>query len=134
MARLIQILKTLLGTRYTIEVIAAQVFALFPSVRKAEKRQILDDAMRSRLPENDDGATNYGDYNYTSERLRLTFPDATVYEDAKRQAAKLMSPDGRKGIGYEQRGGNDAKNCMFCPHAGYCMKSWFGVDYKGEAE
>jgi|GEM_PF-3064683 len=134
MARLIQILKTLLGTRYTIEVIAAQVFALFPSVRKAEKRQILDDAMRSRLPENDDGATNYGDYNYTSERLRLTFPDATVYEDAKRQAAKLMSPDGRKSIGYEQRGGNDAKNCMFCPHAGYCMKSWFGVDYKGEAE
>ena len=81
MVRLIQILKKLLGKKYTIEAIAAQVFALFPSVRKAEKRQMLDDAMRNPLPENDDGATNYGDYNYSSERLHLTFPDAAVYED-----------------------------------------------------
>lgn len=132
--RFIQVLKKLLGNKYSVEQIAEQVFELFPYIRKAEKRQMIDDASRWSLPEDEGGYTTYGDYNYTNERLNLSFLDSGSYASAKKHAAMLMSQEGRKGIFYERRGTEGARNCEFCPHSSYCMKSLFGVDYKGEEE
>ena len=132
--RFIQSLRELLGNKYTLEQIAEQVFELFPNIRKAEKRQMTDDALRWTLPDNDLPYTTYGDLNYTNRRLNMIFPDERCYESAKRYASMLMSQDGRKGIFHDRKGLDGARNCEFCPHSGYCMKSLFGVDYKGGQE
>ena len=132
MIRLIQSLAKLLAGKYSIEQVAGQVFELFPNIRKAEKRQMVDDAIRWPLPENDDEHTEYEDCNYTNYRWNLAFPDEESYSCAKKEALMLMSKEGRRGIYYVSRGSNGSKNCELCPHAGYCMQSLFGVDYKGE--
>lgn len=130
--RFIQVLKKLLGNKYSVERVAEQVFELFPYIRKAEKRQMIDDASRWSLPEDECGYNTYGDYNYTNERLNLLFLDSGSYASAKKHASMLMSQEGRRGIFHERRGTEGARNCEFCPHASYCMKSLFGIDYKGE--
>lgn len=96
--RFIQVLKKLLGNKYSVEQVAEQVFELFPYIRKAEKRQMIDDASRWSLPEDEGGYTTYGDDNYTNERLNLLFLDSGSYASAKKHAAMLMSQEGRKGI------------------------------------
>ena len=128
--RFIQILNKLLGKKYSVDQIAEQVFNIFPYIRKAEKRQMIDDAIRWSLPESDGGYTTYGEDNYTNERLNMTFLDKGSYENAKKIASMLMSQEGRKGIFAEQTGQEGSKNCEFCPHASYCMRSKFGIDYK----
>ena len=128
--RFIQVLNKLLGKKYSVEQIAEQVFKIFPYIRKAEKRQMIDDAIRWPLPESEGGYTTYGDDNYTNERLNLTFLDKRSYENAKKIASMLMSQEGRKGIFAEQIGKEGSRNCEFCPHVSYCMKSKFGIDYK----
>ena len=132
--RLIQSIKELMGSKYTVERIAEQVFEIFPFIRKAEKRQIIDDATRWQAPESGGGYTAYMDDSYTMERMNLTFLNKDVYESAKKYAALLMSRDGRKGIYFEQLGKDNARNCEVCPHEHYCRDSWFGVDYKGEEQ
>lgn len=132
--RFIQSLKELLGSKYSLEQIAEQVFELFPNIRKAEKRQMIDDATRWSLPDNDLPYTTDGDFNYTNRRLNMMFLDERSYESAKKHASMLMSQDGRKGIFHDRNGLEGARNCEFCPHSSYCMKSLFGVDYKGDQE
>lgn len=132
--RLIQVLHKLLGEKYTTEQISKQVFALFPGVRKAERRQIMDDVGQWFRPETEGGYTACGGCRFTRERFNLAFLDAESYYSAKKQAGLLMSPRGRRGISYENRGAEGSKNCEFCPHAGYCMKSLSGVDYRGEQQ
>lgn len=132
--RFIQSLKALLGEEYTLEQIAERVFELFPGIRKAEKRQMIDDASRWSLPDHDQPYTTYGEFSYTNHRRDLMFLDTRCYESAKRQAAMLGSPKGRRGIFHDRNGMEGARNCQFCPHSGYCMKSLFGVDYKGDQE
>jgi hypothetical protein len=132
--RFIQSLNKLLGCKYSLEHIAKQVFELFPNIRKAEKRQMLDDAARWNLPDNEFPYTTYGDANYTNRRLNMIFLDEKCYKSAQKHASMLMSQDGRKGIFYDRYGLEGARNCEFCPHASYCMKSLFGVDYIGEEE
>lgn len=132
--RFVQSLNKLLGKKYSLEQIAEQVFALFPNIRKAEKRQMIDDASHLALPDNDSLYTTYGELNYTDRRFNLMFPDELSYKSAMKQAAMLMSQNGRRGIYHERKGMEGARNCEFCPHAGHCIKSLFGVDYKGEQE
>ena len=132
--RLIQILKKLLGEKYSLEQIAGQVFELFPGIRKAEKRQMLDDAARWPLPEDEREYTFYDGWNYTNYRLNLKFLDDKSYAYAKKNAAMLMSQEGRTGIFHDRRGKDGERICEFCPHASYCTKALFGIDYKGEQE
>ena len=130
--RLIQALKELLGDKYSLEQVASQVFELFPGIRRAEKRQMLDDAARLPLPEEERAYTEYEGWNYTNYRLNLKFPDEDSYSYAKRNAAMLMSQQGRKGIFHNRRGTDGERICELCPHSAYCMKALFGVDYKGD--
>ena len=130
--RLIQVLERLLGNQYSIDQVAEQVFELFPGIRKAEKRQMLDDALKWNLPEKQGTYTTYGDQNYSDYRLNLAFPDEGSYLRAQKTASMLMSKEGRKGICYDTGKKDGVKSCVFCPHAGYCQGALFGVDYKGE--
>lgn len=132
--RFIQVLSKLLEDKYTIEQIAEQVFEIFPNIRKAEKRQMMDDAIRWSLPENEDAYTRYGEKDYTNHRWNLTVLDGRSYEQARENAAMLMSREGRKGIFYDRGLQTGTRNCEFCPHSGYCMHALYGVDYKGEQE
>lgn len=45
----------------------------------------------------DDAYTAYKDKNYTNYRLNLTFLDERIYEQARKNAAMLMSPGGTQG-------------------------------------
>lgn len=132
--RFIQVLSKLLKGKYTIEQIADQVFEIFPNIRKAEKRQMIDDAMRWSIPENEGDYTTYGDKEYTNYRLNLTFLDGKSYEQARKNASMLMSQEGRKGIFYDRGLQTGTRNCEFCPHSAYCMDALYGIDYKGEQE
>ena len=95
---------------------------------------MLDDAARWSLPEDEGGYTLYDDKNYTNYRLNLKFLDDKSYSYAKKNAAMLMSQEGRKGIFHDRRGKDGERICEFCPHSSYCMNALFGVDYKGEQE
>lgn len=132
--RLIQILKKLLKDRYSVEEIAEQVFELFPYIRKAEKRQMLDDALRWELPRSEESYTVDGEYKYTNERWNLTFLDYETYAYAEKMASMLMNQNGRRDIYPERVGAGGSRNCEFCPHARYCPHALFGIDYKGENE
>lgn len=134
MIRLLQVIRKLAGDQYSLEEIAEQVFALFSGIRKAEKRQMIDDALRFDLPEQRGGFAAKGEQKVTDYRLNLLFPDKGCYESAKRQAELLMSPEGRKGISFDPTGQGELRNCEYCPHEGYCPESFFGLDYKGERE
>lgn len=118
--RLIQILHKLLKDRFSMEEIAEQVFALFPYIRKAEKRQMVDDAMRWTLPGKEESYTVLDNHQYTDERMNLAFLDQGTYTYAKKMAAMLMRQGGRTGIYPERKGMDGSKNCEFCPHARYC--------------
>lgn len=132
--RLIQILGKLLKGRYSAEQIAEQVFELFPYIRKAEKRQMFDDAIHWSLPSKEESYTVSGNYKYTDERLNLEFLDNESFSYAKKMASMLMSQDGRTGIYPERKGTDGSKNCEFCPHTRYCPYAIFGIDYKGDGE
>lgn len=132
--RLIQILGRLLKGKYSIEQIAGHVFALFPNIRKAEKRQMLDDAKRFPLPDGLEGFTDYGNQSYTDYRLALKIIDNDVYRDAEKKHSTLMSQRGVSGIFFDTKGTDSEKNCELCPHAVYCKKSKFGIDYKEDTK
>ena len=132
--RLIQVLNTLLKGRYSMEQIAEQVFELFPYIRKAEKRQMLDDAICWNWPEGKESFTEAGSYQYTDERLKLVFLDNKNRAYAEKMASMLMSQSGGTGIYPDRTGGGDSKNCEFCPHVRYCPDAMFGIDYKGDSE
>lgn len=132
--RLIQILGKLLKGRYSADQIAEQVFELFPYIRRAEKRQMFDDAVRWSLPSKEENYTVSGNYKYTDERLNLEFLDNESFSYAKKMASMLMSQDGRTGIYPERKGADGSKNCEFCPHTRYCPYAIFGIDYKGDGE
>ena len=130
--RMIQILYRLLGKEYDVNEVAKQVLQLFPNIRKAEKRQLLDDAKRWRIPKPEMDYTIFDGKRYTDWRLNLTFTDEKSYEQARSLVAKLMSQEGRRDISYEPKGESGSHNCEFCPHARYCRRAIFGVDYKEE--
>ena len=121
--RLIQILHELFGNMYSLEEISKQVFELFPGIRKAEKRQILDDAANYRLSDVDTGYTELDKVKYSNLRLALTYPDSKVYSSAKNSRNTNTT-----GI-FTNRGSGDVHLCESCPHSEYCTNSLFGIDY-----
>jgi len=134
LVRFIQILAKLLKHKYSIEEIAKQVFELFPEIRKAEKRQILDDAMKYNLPASESEYTKFGKNEYTNLRLALTFPDERVYRAAEKNFSMLRSQNGVKGVFFDKKGDDSEQNCEFCAHSSYCRNSWFGQDYKADRD
>lgn len=132
--RLIQVLNVMLRGKYSIEQIAEQLFEVFPGIRKAEMRQMIDDAKSWDLPYNENSYTTFEENRYTDYRINLKFLDRDVYEAAKRCADVLFSQSGRRGISFENIGPDREKNCMFCPHVTYCARSFFGIDYKDEGK
>lgn len=132
MMRFIQALEKQLRPKYSMEQVAEQVFELFPNVRKAEKRQILDDAIKYLPYIDENESTNFAGKEYTDLRLMLTFPDKDVYKLAERKFSFLMSQNGQKGIFFDKKGEEGEKNCELCPHSSYCRGSWFGSDYQAD--
>ena len=132
--RLIQVLNVILNGKYSVEQIADQLFEVFPGIRKAEMRQMIDDAKSWNLPYNEDSYTTFEGNRYSDYRINLKFLDRDVYNAAKRCADVLFSQKGRRGISYENIGDDGEKNCMFCPHASYCVSSLFGVDYRDDGK
>lgn len=130
MMRFIQALASQLKPNYSIEQVAEQVFELFPNVRKAEKRQILDDAIKYPVSAQENEYTKFEDKEYTNLRLMLTFPDKDVYKSAERKFSMLMSQNGQKGVYFNKKGEEGERNCELCPHSVYCRGSWFGPDYQ----
>lgn len=133
MMRFIQALAKLMKPKYSIEQVAEQVFELFPNVRKAEKRQILDDAIKYPLPTQETEYTKFEDKEYTNLRLMMTFPDKDVYKSAEKKFSMLMSQNGQKGVYFDKKGEEGERNCELCPHSGYCRGSWFGPDYTADS-
>lgn len=134
MMRFIQALANRMKPKYSIEQVAEQVFELFPGVRKAEKRQILDDAIKYPMPAQDEEYTKFEDKEYTNLRLMLTFPDKDVYKSADKKFSMLMSRNGRRGVYFDKKGEEGERNCELCPHNGYCRGSWFGQDYQANTD
>lgn len=95
--RLIQVLNALLKGRYSMEQIAQQVFELFPYIRKAEKRQMLDDAICWNQPEGEGSFTEAGNYQYTDERLKLVFLDNQNYAYAEKMGLDAYESVGKNG-------------------------------------
>ena len=129
--RLIQSFNAVLRGKYKLEEVAEQVFELFPGLRKAEKRQMIDDAKKRNLPNDEGGYYTYDNTGYSNYRINLKFPDFDTYDAARELSELLMGPEGRKGISYENLGPDREKNCVYCPHSSYCRHSLFGIDYKG---
>ncbi len=114
--------------------IAKEVLQLFPALRRAERRQILDYLLiRDEGNEISHGqSTAYGGREYTEERLRVLFPDRGLLSSAlsaygnlgqrKSGPVDLESPPAQK------------KVCVFCPHQGICRNALYAVDDCGEAE
>ena len=133
MVRLIQVLNLLLEDKYSIEDIANQVFEVFPYVRSAERRQMVDDAKRRDLITTDKTSSSIGEKKYTNQRFNLMYLDPNSYAEAFSKQSKILNRED-DGIYYNFNLGDDTRNCELCPHASYCRKSWFGIDYKNGVE
>lgn len=105
------------------------VIALFPNLRKVEKRQVYDYISYDRRENDMDygNRTECGGRFYTDERLKIHYPNQDVREKTLVKYGKLSTPDGRKGINmYEQVDVPDA--CIFCQHVSYCRNAIYAGD------
>lgn len=105
--------------------IADEVFALFPNLRNVEKQQIIDYlgllSPAVALPD------EYAEYEFTSERFNVVYPDEDLRESARLKYSELGSQLARQGINlYEPT--DVKKACMFCPHEAYCRNCIYAVD------
>ena len=126
----------------TVDQVYKNVMALFPGLRKVEKRQVYDYISYDRRENDMDygNRTECGGYYYTDERLKLHYPNPLVREVAIGRFGKLMTPDGRKGMNLyevleatneeEKYGRKDIvkTTCMFCPHTDYCRNAIYYGD------
>lgn len=138
--RLIEALNNVLKIKgYSMDEIYEYVIELFPALRKVEKRQIRDYLQF----ENDFQDTEYKGTSrldnvlYTEERLKVRFPNKNVRDQALEGYAKLMTPDGRRGMNLYQTAADletdlykkvDLDVCLFCQHQNYCRYAVFAVD------
>jgi len=105
--------------------IADEVFALFPNLRNVEKQQIVDYlgllSPAVALPD------EYAEYEFTSERFNVAYPDEDLRESARLKYSELGSQLARQGINlYEPT--DVKKACMFCPHEAYCRNCIYAVE------
>lgn len=105
------------------------VVALFPNLRKVEKRQVYDYISYDRRENDMDygNRTECGGKYYTDERLKIHYPNQDVRGETLIKYAKLSTPDGRKGMNlYEVMEVPDA--CIFCQHVSYCRNALYAGD------
>ena len=105
------------------------VIALFPSMRKVEKRQVYDYISYDRREDDMDygNRTECGGRYYTDERLKIHYPNQDVRGETLIRYGKLNTPDGRRGMNlYETIEVPDA--CIFCQHISYCRNALYAGD------
>ena len=126
----------------TVDQVYRNVMALFPGLRKVEKRQVYDYMSYDRRENDMDygNRTECGGFFYTDERIKLHYPNPQVRETAIGRYGKLMTPDGRKGMNlYEVMEATNEEEivgrkdvvkttCMFCPHIDYCRNAIYYGD------
>lgn len=103
--------------------------ALFPNLRRAERRQVYDYLAYDRR-ENDldyDDRTKCGGRSYTDERLKIHYPNQNVRAAAITKFEQLQYSDGSRELNLcETMETEDA--CIFCPHCSYCRNALFAGD------
>lgn len=102
------------------------VVALFPNMRKVEKRQVYDYISYDRRENDMDygNRTECGEKYYTDERLKIHYPNQDVRSETLIRYGKLNTPDGRKGMDLnEVMEVPDA--CIFCQHVSYCRNALY---------
>ncbi len=106
------------------------VVALFPNMRKVEKRQVYDYISYDRKENDMDygNRTECGGKYYTDERLKLHYPNQDVRAEALVRFGKLNTPDGRKGLDMYENMEETPTACIFCQHASYCRNALYAVD------
>lgn len=112
-----------------VEQVYEAVIALFPNLRKVEKRQVYDYISYDRRENDMDygNRTECGGRFYTDERLKIHYPNQDVREKTLVKYGKLSTPDGRKGMNlYEPMDVPDA--CIFCQHVSYCRNAIYAGD------
>ncbi|MCC8161608.1 MAG: hypothetical protein LIO86_00210 [Lachnospiraceae bacterium] len=105
------------------------VMALFPWMRRAQKRQVYDYISHDLDGHDLDygNRTECGGRYYTDERLKLHYPNQDVRTEVNTRYGRLNTPDGRKGLDlYEAPERQDA--CSFCPHVAYCRNARYVGD------
>jgi hypothetical protein len=105
------------------------VVALFPNMRKVEKRQVYDYISYDRRENDMDygNRTECGEKYYTDERLKIHYPNQDVRSETLARYGKLNTPDGRRGMDLnEVMEVPDA--CIFCQHVSYCRNALYAGD------
>lgn len=105
------------------------IVALFPNMRKVEKRQVYDYISYDRRENDMDygNKTECGGRFYTDERLKIHYPNQDVRSEALVRYAKLSTPDGRKGMNLSEVI-EVADACIFCQHVSYCRNAMYAGD------
>lgn len=105
------------------------VVALFPNMRKVEKRQVYDYISYDRKENDMDygNRTECGGKYYTDERLKIHYPNQDVRSETLIRYGKLSTPDGRKGMDLNEHI-EVADACIFCQHISYCRNALYAGD------
>ncbi len=123
----------------TVDEIYKNVIALFPAMRKVEKRQVYDylQYQNSFSDIDYEGYSELGDVRYSDERLKVRFPNKDVRQQAMAQYGKLLTPDGRTGMDFYVTAADKEADpykktnldvCLFCQHQDYCRYAAFSKD------
>lgn len=127
------------GRGFSVDEIYRQVIALFPAMRKIEKRQVYD-YLKSQNSFHDrdfSEISECGEMSFTDERLKVHFPNKDVREQAFTEYGKLLTPDGKNDIDFyataADTGTDPCKKtkvdvCLFCQHQNFCRYAVFSAD------
>lgn len=137
---LIAAIYSLMKTRgMSIDEIYENIILLFPAMRKVEKRQVYDYLQYQNGFADVDyaGYSELGDKSFSDERLKVRFPNKDVRGQAMDKYAKLLTPDGRRGMDFYVTAADNETNpykqvkldvCLFCQHQDYCRYAAFAAD------
>lgn len=121
----------------SLEEVYRNVIALFPHVRKVEKRQVYDYTGKGRSKQDTDtsGRTQNGNWYTTEERLNIHFPEPTLLQRAMEAYGILYTPDGRDGLNFfgdvvlpKKKQITVQQFCAFCPQTYNCRNALFALD------
>lgn len=123
----------------TMDEVYQNVIRLFPSMRRVEKRQVYDylQYQNNFTKEEFSDYSQMGEFLYSDERLKVRFPNASIYNQAYDEYINLYKANGRKDMDFytkpnlptsvlSQKKAMDV--CLFCQHQEYCRYATFAVD------
>lgn len=110
-----------------LDTIQKNVIGLFPNLRSTEKQQIIDYLNTYSSDIELGQTTEYEDFAYTDERLKIKYPNQEVREAIGKKYAELLTPQGTKGINAYDKCSTKMV-CAFCQHADYCRNAVFHLD------